>query len=1146
MIRTKFAGWLVFSCLGLLAWAVPVLACVTSPIPVTLQQPDGTKITLRFRGDKYYHWFEDLAGYTVVRAGAAYYYAELGPHGELVATQHEVGKADPAALALPPKLKASARAIAEQRRRVLVSPPGPPPPITSIAPAGVVKNLVVLCKFSDHSFGSHTRPEADYDVLFNTIGGDPVLAPTGSVRDSYAENSYGIMDLQSTVAVWVTLPHPESYYTNGSSGLGGSYPQNPQGMVEDALNLVDALVDFGTFDTDNDGFIDAIDIVHSGYGAETGGGGGNWMWSHRWSLWALPGGDWVSNDTNASGNQVHVFDYHTEPALWGTSGTNIIRIGVIAHETGHFFGLPDLYDINGGGEGLGSYGMMANSWGFDFSQHFPPHFCAYSKIFLNWVSPVTISAPGTYSLTAVEISPEVFRVDQNYPGGEYLLIENRQPIGLDGDMPQGGLCIWHIDTAKSGNTDEGYPGQSGWPGNNQHYRVALLQADGNYDMEHGNNRGDGGDVYHAGGVNAINETTTPNTDSYQFGNVFATNNALSAISASGTTMTFTFGSLIDCNGNSIPDDVDIANGTSLDCNADGVPDECELGANDCNGNGIPDDCDIAGGLENDCNANLVPDSCEIGIAGTILSADFEAGLPASWAATGMFSVTGGCDPGAHCDGNLWAYAGNNGSCTYGDGQSGQLIAPPVTLGYGISTLTFCHRYDTEVGFDFCTLRVNGQAVWQVSGTNDAWHDEVVDLSAFNGQTVDVRWELVSDAFVSGTLGWQVDRIALDTGVPDCNGNGVPDACDIAQGTSQDLNGDGIPDECAGCTLDSQCDDGVFCNGVETCVAGVCAAGTPPDCSDGIACTIDACDPSADACVNVPFDDVCDNFLFCDGVEVCQAGVGCVSGSAPDCNDAIACTADACNEATDACDHVADDALCDNFLFCDGVEVCQAGVGCVSGSAPNCNDGIACTADSCNEATDACDHVTNDALCDNGLFCDGVETCQAGVGCAAGVAPDCNDAIACTADSCNEATDSCDHATDDALCDNGLFCDGAESCQVGVGCVNGTAPDCNDAIACTADACNEATDACDHVANDALCDNGLFCDGAESCQVGVGCVNGTAPDCNDAIACTSDACNEATDACDHVADDAQCDNGLFCDGVETCQAGVGCAAGVAPD
>jgi len=61
------------------------------------------------------------------------------------------------------------------------------------------------------------------------------------------------------------------------------------------------------------------------------------------------------------------------------------------------------------------------------------------------------------------------------------------------------------------------------------------------------------------------------------------------------------GGFLDCNENGIPDDEDIANGTSSDCNGNGIPDECEL---DCDGDGVPDDC------EEDCNVNGVPDHCE--------------------------------------------------------------------------------------------------------------------------------------------------------------------------------------------------------------------------------------------------------------------------------------------------------------------------------------------------------------------------------------------------------------------------------------------------------------------------------------------------------------------------------------------------------
>ena len=39
----------------------------------------------------------------------------------------------------------------------------------------------------------------------------------------------------------------------------------------------------------------------------------------------------------------------------------------------------------------------------------------------------------------------------------------------------------------------------------------------------------------------------------------------------------------------------------------------------------------------------------------------------------------------------------------------------------------------------------------------------------------------------------------------------------------------------GCSDDDDCDDGLFCNGEEACMSGVCAAGTPPCTGDTPAC-----------------------------------------------------------------------------------------------------------------------------------------------------------------------------------------------------------------------------------------------------------------------------------------------------------------------
>jgi glucose/arabinose dehydrogenase len=64
--------------------------------------------------------------------------------------------------------------------------------------------------------------------------------------------------------------------------------------------------------------------------------------------------------------------------------------------------------------------------------------------------------------------------------------------------------------------------------------------------------------------------------------------------------------IIDCNGNGIPDDQDIAGGAT-DCNDNGMPDECEP---DCNDNGVADGCDITDGTSPDENGNGIPDECD--------------------------------------------------------------------------------------------------------------------------------------------------------------------------------------------------------------------------------------------------------------------------------------------------------------------------------------------------------------------------------------------------------------------------------------------------------------------------------------------------------------------------------------------------------
>ena len=337
-----------------------------------------------------------------------------------------------------------------------------------------------------------------------------------------------------------------------------------------------------------------------------------------------------------------------------------------------------------------------------------------------------------------------------------------------------------------------------------------------------------------------------------------------------------------------------------------------------------------------------------------------------------------------------------------------------------------------------------------------------------------------------------------------------------------------------------CDNGLFCDGAESCdpVLG-CQAGAPPFIDDGVTCTDDSCDEVNDVVVNAPNNGLCDNGLFCDGAETCDPVLDCQSGVPPPIDDGVACTVDSCDEAADVVVNAPNNGLCDNGLFCDGSETCDPVQGCQAGAPPTNDDGIACTDEICDEALDVVNNVPNDANCDNGLFCDGAETCDPVQDCQAGTPPTNDDGIACTDEICDEALDVVNNVPNDTNCDNGLFCDGAETCDPVLDCQLGTPPSIDDGVACTDDSCDETLDVVVNAPNDGLCDNGLFCDGPEVCDPVQDCQAGAPPPIDDGVDCTDDSCDEANDVVVNDPNDASCpDDGDICT-VGVCDAIQGC-------
>jgi hypothetical protein len=216
------------------------------------------------------------------------------------------------------------------------------------------------------------------------------------------------------------------------------------------------------------------------------------------------------------------------------------------------------------------------------------------------------------------------------------------------------------------------------------------------------------------------------------------------------------------------------------------------------------------------------------------------------------------------------------------------------------------------------------------------------------------------------------------------------------------------------------------------------------------------------------------------------------------------------------------ASCDDGLFCNGADTCDAEGECTAHVGDPCpDDGVFCNGDeSCDEDLDLCES-SGDPCPDNGLFCDGEETCdedndecdQLNVPC-----PD--DALFCNGDEvCNEANDSCVH-TGTPCADDGLFCTGTESCNEGNDtCVHSGNPCPDDGVFCNGgEACDEAGDVCQH-AGDPCTDDGLFCTGTEFCNETDDLCGHTGDPCDP----VTEDCNEDTNDCDPADDDDDDDN-----------------------
>lgn len=384
----------------------------------------------------------------------------------------------------------------------------PSAPLHPAAVLGVARILVLLIQFTNVSHAP-SHDAAYFDGFFSNA-----TPAARSMRAYYREASYGGLTINATIVpTWFTSVHPMEYYgKDGTSGIDSA--NGPiYYLVDEAVRAADPSVDFTSFDTDHDGLVDHLVIVHAGPGQENHANLTDAIWSHSWNVY--DGDPTQPGDQPLLADGVQVFHY--------TMISEDSPLGVMAHEFGHDLGLPDLYDTDGSSDGAGVWDIMSlGSWNGAPRGSSPAEFSAWSKIRLGWLTPTTgpVTALEDTAIPAVEQRPFVIRLSVPGSVNEYFLLENREQTGFDVALPASGLLIWHVDDSQPDNT------------NDAHRLLDLEESDEGISGDH---PADAADPWHDTAV-GFGPDTRPSSAAY---GGTATSWRVRDISAEGPTMTAT-------------------------------------------------------------------------------------------------------------------------------------------------------------------------------------------------------------------------------------------------------------------------------------------------------------------------------------------------------------------------------------------------------------------------------------------------------------------------------------------------------------------------------------------------------------------------------------------------------------------------------
>lgn len=456
-MKRLFLGLML--CVSALAlWAVPA-----KRITITVEQPDGTVLTLTQRGDEHFHYLMTEDGVMVKPNGKAYYYADI-VDGNIVPSKHlahahSLRSSDELRVVESlPKMEQLCQAAmlceeVAQRARATRAPQK----VSDVPATGKVKVPVLLVQYSDVKFAS-SDPKASFE---GHINGEDYKdeGGYGSVREYFVDQSDGHFTPQFDIVGPVTLSKSMEYY--GGNDENGN-DKNVRAMVKEACQKAEAEVDFSKYDNNNDGYVDIVYIIYAGYGeASNTAVLENTVWPHQWAL---------SEDLTLDG--VKIGKYACNNELDGYQGSTLDGIGTFCHEFSHCLGLPDFYPTGDDQTpfGLESWSLMHYGC-YNNNGHTPSGYTGYELDFLGWRELIVIDEPTDVSLTALSEGGSAYKVINEENPDEYYVLECHKKSKWDTFAPAEGMLVLHVDYL-----------ESAWQNNivnniSSHQRMTIIPAD---------------------------------------------------------------------------------------------------------------------------------------------------------------------------------------------------------------------------------------------------------------------------------------------------------------------------------------------------------------------------------------------------------------------------------------------------------------------------------------------------------------------------------------------------------------------------------------------------------------------------------------------------------------------------------------------